>query len=351
MRFAHYAHLNNSRQARTEARDKKTLGMINADRAEEAHNLRLAVHAWQRATAAWASATNARIDRMNKHVAANAAQIKENAKKARKDLEVAMASWDHKIMNFRRDSKAARSRLSAQFAAQDKATRAWANNKIKGLVASTAAQFNDVETKMAKQRHEIDMQLRQATMRFEASLNAMKALEDKRYSETVADIAAAKKEAEYKVKAASSEFKVGLLELSSVVKEQVTKVNNRIDSTAGVVRSDAAAQAKVNSNVNAEMTRMITVANKRYKSHLKGDMELQNLIHKDKAETDAKLNKMALEFNSALAGVRAELKADRAHAEKQLKKGVSKLWKSFYEAQKEQEAKNIKMKEDTRRIR
>merc|ERR1712110_512558 len=146
-----------------------------------------------------------------------------------------MHSWDHKIQNFRRDAKAARSRLSAQFAAQSKATRAWANNKIKGFVASTSAQFNDVETKMAKNRHDIDMALRQATMRFEAALNAEKALEDKRYAETVASIAAAKKEAAEKVNAATAEFKVQLLTLSSTVKEQVSKVNNRIDKQAGVV--------------------------------------------------------------------------------------------------------------------
>merc|ERR1711970_1260643 len=174
-------------------------------------------------------------------------------KKARKDLEVAMKGWDHSVHNFRTESKNARDKLSEQFAAQSKATRAWANNKIKGLVASTSAQFNDVEIHMAKNRHEIDMQLRQATMRFEASLNAAKALEDKRYAETVANIAAAKREAELKTKAASSEFKVQLLALSSTVKEQVAKVNGRIDKTAGVVRSDAAAQAKVNANVNAEM--------------------------------------------------------------------------------------------------
>merc|ERR1712159_169653 len=183
-RFAKQARLANRGYRATLRRDRRTIKMAAHDRREEAHNLRMAVKGWQTATSAWASATNARIDRMNKHVAANAAQIKENAKKARKDLENAMHSWDHKIQNFRRDAKAARSRLSAQFAAQDKATRAWANNKIKALVASTAAQFNDVETKMAKNRHEIDMALKQATMRFEAALNAQKALEAKRYAET-----------------------------------------------------------------------------------------------------------------------------------------------------------------------
>merc|ERR1712159_881386 len=314
-RFAKQARLANRRYRATLRRDRRTIKMANENRREEAHNLRMAVKGWQTATSAWASATNARIDRMNKHVAANAAQIKENAKKARKDLETTMKSWDHKVMKFRSDSAMARSKLSEQFKAQDKATRAWASNKIKGLVASTSAQFQDVETKMAKNRAEVDMALKRAVMRFEATLNAQKALEDKRYAETVANIAAAKKEAEEKTKAASSEFKVQLLALSSTVKEQVAKVNGRIDKTAGVVRSDAAAQANVNANVNAEMTRMMKVANHRYVQHLKDDAELQKLIAKDKAETDAKLNKMANSFNAALNAVRKQLAADRKHAE------------------------------------
>merc|ERR1711998_176767 len=350
MRFARYASLYNRRNKATLARDKRTLKIAAHDKREAKKHLELAVTAWQKTTNAWAAATNARIDRMNKHVAANAAQIKENAKKARKDLDVAMKDWDHKVNNFRAESKLARSKLSAQFAAQSKATRAWANNKIKGFVASTAAQFNDVETKMAKNRHDIDMALRQATMRFEAALNSEKALEDKRYAETVASIAAAKKEAAEKVNAATAEFKVQLLTLSSTVKEQVSKVNNRIDKQAGVVRSNAAAQAKVNANVNAEMTRMIKLGNKRYKDHLKGDAELQHLISKDRAETDAKLNKMALEFNAALSAVRKQLAKDRAHAEHQLKKSTGAVFSKLYN-EAEQAKKNAAMAAATRRMR
>merc|ERR1719456_1375794 len=125
---------------------------------------------------------------MNKHVAANAAQISANAKKAAKDLAGAMNSWNHKIAKFSAGEKAANSKLSRQFAAQNKATRAWAANKIATMVATTGAQFNKVETKMAKNRHEVDMALRQATMRFAAALNAQKALEDRRYAQTVRNI-------------------------------------------------------------------------------------------------------------------------------------------------------------------
>jgi len=350
-RFAKQARLANRRYRATLRRDRRTISMANHDRREASHNLRMAVKGWQTATSAWASATNARIDRMNKHVAANAAQIKENAKKARKDLEGAMHQWDHKIQNFRRDSKAARSRLSAQFAAQDKATRAWANNKIKALVASTAAQFNDVETKMAKNRHEIDMALKQATMRFEASLNAQKALESKRYAQTVRNIAAARADAAKKVAAAKTEFKVGLLQLSSTVKEQVAKVNARIDNTAGVVRSDRAAQAKVNANVNAEMSRMVKLGNKRYKQHLHNDVELQKLIHKDQAATNHRLNRMAMQFNMALASVRKQLAKDRKHAENRLRKSTSGVWAALWKNQAMQAKKNAAMAAATRRMR
>merc|ERR1711912_199002 len=147
--FAKNAAFNNRRYKASLKRDKQTKKLIEQDKRRAAKQLKLAVSAWQKSTNAWASATNARIDRMNAHVAANAAQIKENAKKARKDLDVAMHHWDHKVANFRSESKAARSKLSEQFAAQSKATRAWANNKIKGMVAQTANQFNKVETKMA----------------------------------------------------------------------------------------------------------------------------------------------------------------------------------------------------------
>merc|ERR1712054_22419 len=211
-KFAKQASLADRRQRATNARNRKTLAIAAADRRENAKNLRLAVSAWQKQTAAWAAATN--------------------AKKATKDLNNAMNSWNHKIARFSAGEKAANSKLGRQFKAQDKATRAWATNKINAMVASTGAQFAKVETKMAKNRHEVDMALRQATMRFAASLNAQKALEDRRYAQTVRNIQAARAEAKAKVAKATTEFKMGLLNLGTTVRRQVTKVNNRIDAAA-----------------------------------------------------------------------------------------------------------------------
>merc|ERR1719261_2062437 len=110
-------------------------------------------------------------------------------------------------------------------------------------------------------------------------MNAQKALENKRFASEEADIASARKTAANNVAAMTAGFKVQLLAASTKIREQVTKVNDRIDKTAGVVRSDAARQAKRNAHIN-----------------------------------------------NALAAVRKTLKADRKHAHDSLKKQTGKLF-------------------------
>merc|ERR1712167_378768 len=65
--------------AATIKRSAKTREIMRKNKHEAAHNLKMAVLSQQRALSALASATNARIAKTNKHIAANAAQIKENA--------------------------------------------------------------------------------------------------------------------------------------------------------------------------------------------------------------------------------------------------------------------------------
>merc|ERR1712216_198101 len=225
-KFARFAERENKRNKRTIARSRKTREIMRKNKAHAAKQLKLAVSAQQRALSALASATNAKIHQTNKHIAANAAQIKENAKKARKDLEKAMNRFDHKMANVTEQAKKGRSKLAAQAAAQDKAFRNMANNKIRAIAASTAAQFRQVRAQMAKDRHHADMQLKAASSRMDAALSANKALQDKRFAKTVKDISDAKKEAAARVAAARSEFKVGLLPLGATVRHQVSKLNS-----------------------------------------------------------------------------------------------------------------------------
>merc|ERR1712022_23834 len=125
----------------------------------------------------------------------------------------------------------------------------------------------------------------------------------------------------------------------------------RVDKTAGVVRSNKAAQAKVNANVNAEMNRMIKLGNKRYKEQTKKDIELHKLINKNQEKVDSDLSKMKDSFNAALGKVRKQLAKDRAHAEHRLKSSTDKVWAALYAANAKQAKKNAKMEANIRRMR
>merc|ERR1712225_166678 len=317
-RFHKAAALANRRNRANIRRSKLIRARVARDKAHAAHQLRIAVKAQQRSMAAYKSAIDARIAQTNKHVAVNAAQIKEDAKTARKALEGAVNKFDKKVANARAEAAAGRSKLAAQLAAQDKATRQWANNKLKIVVAKTAAHFRRVRAKMAADRHHADMALKSATSRMTASLNAFRALNDR-------NIAAAKAEAKARVAAAKTEFKTKINLLRATVKQQVAKTNARITQLTGTVNKNKLEQAKVNANVRAETNRMIKVGNKRYQEHLKKDAELKNLIKKNKAATDARLKAMADHYSTELDKVTGKLYAAIAKSEKAQMKVNGKL--------------------------
>merc|ERR1712100_121156 len=335
-RFHKAAALANRRNNANIHRSKLIRARVAKDKAHAAHQLRIAVKAQQRSMAAYKSAINARIAQTNKHVAVNAAQIKENAKAARKALEGAVSKFDKKVANARAEAAKGRSKLAAQLAAQDKATRQWANNKLKVVVAKTAAHFRRVRAKMAADRHHADMALKSATSRMTASLNAAKALNDSNFAKTVKDIAAAKAEAKSRVAAAKTEFKTKINLLRATVKQQVAKTNARITQLTGTVNKNKLEQAKVNANVRAETNRMIKVGNKRYQEHLKKDRELKNLIKSNKAATDARLKAMADHYSTELDKVRATMKKNRAHASHMLAKETGKLYAAIAKSEKAQ---------------
>merc|ERR1719408_487345 len=350
-KFAKAAKLENKRQRQTLRRAKKTREIMRKNKKEGAKNLATAVANQQRALATLAQATNARIKSTNKHIAANAATIKANAKKARKDLEKAMGRFDKKMANVNEEAKKGRSKLAAQAADQDKKFRQWANNKIKSIAAKTSAQFAKVRGKMAADRHHADMALSHTASRMNAALNAAKALQDKRFAQTVSDIAEAKKEANDRVNSFKSSFKTDILHLSGVVEEQSNKLNARMTQLAATVESNKAEQAHLNAQVSAELKRMVKVGNDRYAEHLKKDKELKSLMAKNKADTEKAMDDMSQKFYAQLADIKAQMKKDRAHAEHSLSTTTGALFKTLADNQQAQEAVNKELTAATRRAK
>merc|ERR1719487_1505739 len=171
-------------------RIKQTDKAVNKKLAHK--QLHLAVLAQQKARTALGAAMNKRIKQTDKAVHKNAAQIKENAKAARKALEKAVHKFDNKLNNAKEVASKGRSKLAAQLAKQNKSIRQWAANKMKVIAAKTAAHFRRVQHEMAADRLHADMALKAASSKMTASFNAMTALNNKRFAKSVKDIKAAR---------------------------------------------------------------------------------------------------------------------------------------------------------------
>jgi hypothetical protein len=347
-KFAAAADMQNKRNKANIRRSRKLRKRIRKNKALAAKNLAHQVQVQQRSMAALASAVNSRIDQTNKHVAINAAQISENAKKARAALDAAVGLFDKKVANARAEAAAGRGKLASQLESQDKSMRQWANNKMKIVMAKTAAQFSRVREKMAEDRHHADLALKSAAKRMTGALDAEAALRDAQYAKTVSDIAAAKKEAKDRVDQANTAFKSSLYSLTATVNEQVQKTNARVDQLSATVQKNKVAQAKINANVNAETKRMIALGNKRYEEGLKKDAELKSLIDSNKAATDARMQAMSAHYTMELSAVRATMKKNRAHATHMLAKKTGALYSAIEANERSQMDTNGKLKTQTR---
>merc|ERR1719353_1959266 len=262
-----------------------------------------------------------------------------------------MNRFDKKMNNVKEEASKGRSKLAAQAAEQDKKFRQYANNKIKAIAAKTSAHFHKVRDTMAKDRHHADQALSHTSARMDAALNAAKALQDKRFAQTVSDIAEAKKEANDRVEKFRSSFKTDILHLSGVVEEQSNKLNSRMTQLAATVESNKAEQAHLNAQVGAELKRMVKVGNDRYAEHLKKDKELKSLMAKNKADTENQMDKMSEQFYAQMAEIKSQMKKDRAHAEHSLSTSTDGLYKTLADNQQAQDAVNKELTEATRRAK
>jgi len=215
----------------------------------------------------------------------------------------------------------------------------------------TAAHFGRIRKKMEEDRHHADMELKQASQKMDAALNAQAAINDARFKQTLSDIAATKKEADDRINQAKQDFKTRLFALTSTVNEQVRKTNIRIDQVSNTVTKNKLAQAKINANVNAEMKRMVELGNKRYAEHVAKDKELKGIIEKNKEATDARLKAMQRHYVMELNEVRSTMKKNRAHASHMLAKKTAALYAAIAKNEREQAATNEALAQQTRQAK
>merc|ERR1711998_406099 len=346
--FAKAAALENKRWKKNNARFKKTRAIMKKNKQQLNHELSMAVLNQQRALSALDTATNARIHATNANIAKNAADIKANAIKARQDLDTACENFDTKMAGVNEEAKKGRDKLAADAETMDKKIRAMISLKIRKQAKSAAKNFQKVRETMAKDRHHADMLLAQTSQKMKAALAAQMAIQDARFKQTVADIAATKAEADARVDNFKKSFKAQIIQLSSTVTEHMTKLNSRVTTLQGVVTSNKLEQAKVNTQVTKEINDMIKVGNDRETALSKKDAALKDLMAKNKADNEKKMMDMSSEFYTELSKIRAQMAKDRKYQEGRLSKQTSELFSVLEKNKAAQDAKNEELSAATK---
>merc|ERR1711871_234220 len=305
----------------------------------------------QRALAALDAETNAHIAKTEKSIAANAVQIKVNAKKARDELAAANKRFQAKMFATREEAAKARSKLAATAATMDKKLRAMVSGKVQAETMKVAARFRKVREQMAADRAHADAALKKMSTNLSAKLAAAEALQDQRFASTVKDIAAAKAEAAKAVKDAENGFKLKIMKLQATAAEQVNKLKKASATLKGTVEKNRMQQDEINRHVNAEVKRMIKLGNDREATLSKKDAELSEMMAKNRAANKKAMTQMANSFNAAMDKIKKQAKKDRAHAEAQLKKGCANLYAVMAKNDQEQEKVNKKLEEQTKAMK
>merc|ERR1711871_484453 len=215
---------------------------------------------------------------------------------------------------------------------------------------AAAAQFQEVRAQMAKDRHDADTALANAQTHITAAMNAQAALQNQRFAQTVSDIAAARKEADERVKAASASFKMNILHLRSVALEQTTKLEQRQTQLSGVVTSNRLEQAKVNNVVNAELKRINKIGDEREASLNAGNAALEHAIAENKAANAKKMKEMEASFTTALNKIREQAAKDRKYNEGRLAKTTAGLFDTLEKNVAAQEKINKELTAATRQM-
>ena len=203
---------------------------------------------------------------------------------------------------------------------------------------------------MAKDRANADKAVKDMSTKLAGALNAQKLLQDQRFAKTVKSIDSARKEANAAIKKAQTYFKTKMLHLSETVKAQVTKLNKHRAELQGTVTKNKLAQQEVNRHVSAELKRMIKLGNEHEAVLSKKDKAMNKLIAKNKSKNRKAMTQMANSFNAALSKIRKQMKADRAHAEHNLKAGTAALYATMLKNAQAQAKINKKLVKQTKQM-
>merc|ERR1719271_183819 len=232
---------------------------------------------------------------------------------------------------------------AADIGAANAASMARANAVLKELASSMKAakkassdKFAKLYSTMAKNRKSADSDLKAAVTNINDKIAKQAALADSRFSKTVKDISAARKEAAEEVKYARKEFATDLAAVTSHIKEMDTKLTGDVEVVAGMMISHQAQQTKVNRHVSAEITRIEKLMDIKFSQSTRSRGKLRKILDENKRAAAEEVMELDGLFKGKIAKIRSQAADDARSAKRDLTEATKKMYESLAHAQKEQ---------------
>merc|ERR1712100_624013 len=166
------------------------------------------------------------------------------------------------------------------------------------------------------------------------------ALADSRFSKTVKDINAARKEASAQVLGARKDFATKLNSLTSKIKAMETKLVGEVMVVSGDVINNRAIQARVNAANAAEMNRIEKLMNLQHSESIKARGKLRRVLDENKRAAAEETDELDTLFKGKIAKIRSVMAANARDAAKDLTKATTQMYTNMANVQQANLEKN-----------
>merc|ERR1711998_514867 len=198
------------------------------------------------------------------------------------------------------------------------------------------AKFGKLFVDMGKQRAALDQDLASTINEINDSIAKQAALADSRFSKTVKDIKAARKEASDQVKQSRKDFATSLAATTSSIKDMEQKLIGQVELVSAEVISHKAAQARVNRKTKAEIKRIDKLMNHHYSVSVKARGKLRQILDENKRAAAEETKALQGLFSSKLTKIRKQAKDDSISAAKDLSDATEAMYDKMAAIQREQ---------------
>lgn len=309
---------------------------VDADKTSVQQSIVDAVAAQNKALLGLKTYADNKVDKANKNVDALGQSIKKHVQEVADQMTANANTLNTKLDAAKQKVAEKLGNVNAKSAKRHEDAIDFIKDAINTAATQSKAKFGKLYLDMADDRIAADNALAEATNTIHAAIAKRSALYDSRFSQTVTDVDAARKEATKEVKQAHSDFTAQFVITVASIKDQSQRLEGEVQIVAEMVEDSKIIQKKLNSIVDQELDQIVNNADARHTESRKARGAVLKLIKehrgvaKDQIEglktaTKTKLRKLRAnqahlkeEAGTELTKVTTELYADLAeHAEKQ----------------------------------